>query len=147
MLYHPGSYRILRDWLALVSERLASPAERLLDEAGRISPPLRAFLESSDFPRIWQRLASNSPTPERLLKQFHGWFDGFRTLKLIHYLRDHGYPDQDMFASIATLLEWLGSPPSDIRWDSLRPDLEAQKALLDHLRSVSELQVPPGRAR
>ena len=34
-----------------------------------------------------------SKNPEQFTKQMHTWFDAFRTLKLIHALRDHHLPN------------------------------------------------------
>ena len=43
-----------------------------------------------------------STTPAQFLRQFHQWFDAFRTLKFIHALRDAGWPQQSL-AQLDTL--------------------------------------------
>jgi len=35
-------------------------------------------------------------TPDRFLRQFHQWFDAFKTLKFIHAARDTGWPMQSL---------------------------------------------------
>ena len=32
-------------------------------------------------------------TPEQFVRQFHQWFDAFRTLKFVHAIRDVGWPE------------------------------------------------------
>jgi hypothetical protein len=31
-------------------------------------------------------------SPEQFLRQFHQWFDGFRSLRFVHGIRDAGWP-------------------------------------------------------
>jgi hypothetical protein len=58
------------------------------------------------------------------------WFDGFKTLKLIHFLRDHQLPDSPIFDAIVRIEpSCSGEVTSD-----LIDDLEAQESLLEHLR-------------
>jgi hypothetical protein len=136
VLYDPRVYRILKEWLAAVADYVESDASVLLSRAETIAPQLKTFLVANDFAGVWSRLQGNSPDSKQVLSQFYRWFDGFRTLKLIHHLRDNGFPQRGMFESIATLLEWLGSPfplPNPV---GLTQDIETQKALLDELRSM-----------
>ena len=134
VLYDPRVYRILKDWLAAVADHIEGDASNLLSLAEAIAPQLKTFLVANDFAGVWPRLQRNSPDSKRALSQFHRWFDGFRTLKLIHHLRDNGFPQRGMFESIAMLLEWLGNPfplPDPV---GLTQDIETQKGLLDGLR-------------
>jgi len=129
-VYHPESYRILGDWLSLVCNSLDRDASELLGGAGGISPQLREFLEVNRFEEIWPRLQQNAAHHEGLKSQFHRWFDGFKTLKLIHFLRDHQLPRFPIFDAIAR------SEPScsGAVWRDLTDDLEAQEDLLELLR-------------
>ena len=97
-VYHPDVYKILGDWLFLVVNDSRSGASELLAEAGGISPRLREFLSSIGFEEIWPRLQQNAPITRGSNFQFHRWFDGFKTLKLIHFLRDHQLPESPIFA-------------------------------------------------
>lgn len=45
---------------------------------------------------------------ENFSKRFWQWMDGFLVLKLTHYLRDHGFPDQPVLTVARTLLERSG---------------------------------------
>ena len=49
-----------------------------------------AALNAAGLTRFTAHVAKQSP--KVLSRGFHDWFDAFRTLKFIHYLRDHVYP-------------------------------------------------------
>lgn len=92
MLYHPDCFAAVRDvmWrLQSLSElRRVSGNEWL----AHLGPPVQWFLESQGALLAWPTLSEQAPHPRARLRRFHDWFDGFRTLKLIHYLRDHVAP-------------------------------------------------------
>jgi hypothetical protein len=132
--YHPESYWVLGEWLALVAGGLDLDARDLLHGAGELSPDLRGFLEHHRFEEVWPRLQENAPNQEGLHRQFHRWFDGFRTLKLIHHLRDQGLGLSRLCEAIHVVLERSGLDSPKIRWREISVDLDAQEQLLEHLR-------------
>lgn len=134
LVYHPESYRILKEWLAIVSAHHDSDADALIARAGAVSPQLATFLKANQFPRTWPRLRENAPDPAGLLAQFHRWFDGFKTLKLIHHLRDNVLPTRDLFQSALALLGMANIEAPDFERDCLHEDVAAQQRLLDFLR-------------
>jgi hypothetical protein len=129
-VYHPESYKILGDWLSLVVSDLDRGASEILAGAGGISPQLREFLELNRFEEIWPRLHQNAAHHAGLERQFHRWFDGFKTLKLIHFLRDHQLPGSPIFDAIVR----IEPSCSGVVTRDLIDDLEAQETLLEHLR-------------
>jgi hypothetical protein len=138
LAYHPESYAILKRWLDVVKAGLADDAGQLLAGARGIHPELARFLNDQGFSRAWCQLQENSSDNDALHGQFHRWFDGLRTLKLIHHLRDHGYPEQNVLDSIEWLLQaaglaWDGSIGAD-RID----DVDSQLSLLQHLQKLPE---------
>ncbi len=136
LAYHPESYRVLRKWLRAAAAAPEASAHALETAAAAIHPELVAFLAAQRFEEAWPRLQANSGAPDAMRKRFHEWFDAFRTLKLLHHLRDHGHPRQDLFEAIAAVLDWRGAPapfPVDAR---LRDDAPGQTALLNHLRGL-----------
>lgn len=137
LVYNPSSYQILKAWLALVASQPESGAHELIAQAEAISTQLRLFLEANRFPRTWQRLCENARDAVRLVAQFHRWFDGFRTVKLIHHLRDNGFPQRDLFESIHHLLRAMDVTPPGLEWPNLRNDLPAQRTLLHFLRNFA----------
>jgi hypothetical protein len=117
-----------------VKDGLGDDGGQLLAAARAIEPELTRFLKDQEFSRVWTRLQENTSNDDTLHAQFHRWFDGLRTLKLIHHLREHGYPEQNMLDSIVRLLESVGLP-----WDGSTPvdpidALGSQDSLLQHLR-------------
>ena len=73
---------------------------------------------------------------EQLNKQMRGWLDGFRTLKLIHYLRENIYQDINMFSAINNLLYKM-KINIDFRTDKEIPNVEIQEQYLNLLRTLT----------
>ena len=74
---------------------------------------------------------------EQLEKQKKFWFDGFKTLKLIHYLRDNGFPPVFTFKALNELFEM-----TDISFDFKHqgenvPSIDIQKKYLFLLRNIA----------
>jgi hypothetical protein len=72
---------------------------------------LRAFLGARGFEAAWDAIRAQSRTPAQRFTQFHRWFDAFRTLKCIHFLRDNGLPPVPVSEAVCRVLEDLGIPP------------------------------------
>lgn len=106
-VYHAESYAVLKAWLSVVEGHLDATMDGLLQQAQAIHPELKVFLEQQDFNVHWPKLQEQASTRDQLQAQFHCWFDGFKTLKLIHHLRDHAYPDQPTFEAYRVLDEWM----------------------------------------
>ncbi|WP_258104475.1 hypothetical protein [Marinoscillum sp. MHG1-6] len=68
-----------------------------------LSEKCQKFVDENDFETAFQKMKKNSPNAERLQKRFFEWFDGFRALKFVHFMRDRYYPNID----IIDALEWL----------------------------------------
>jgi glycosyltransferase involved in cell wall biosynthesis len=80
----------LRELLAAVSTHADEGAARIFAEL--TSPDTRGFLESRGFRDIWGRFQRQYKTRDALLAAFHRWFDGFVTLKYIHWLTEKQWP-------------------------------------------------------
>ncbi|HLO24520.1 MAG TPA: hypothetical protein VK187_00280, partial [Geobacteraceae bacterium] len=111
--YRPECFRILGRWLSIVTENLERDAAATLREAAAVSPHLAGFLESVRFPETWTGLRRNHRTPERLLHGFHGWFDGLKTMKLIHHLSAREFPRCGPDATVPELLRISGAESPD----------------------------------
>jgi hypothetical protein len=72
---------------------------------------LADFLEADKFVSVWEKLRQNFRTPGNLSKGFHEWFDGLKTMKLIHHLSAGGYPRQNPEHAVPPLLRWAGLEP------------------------------------
>jgi len=103
LAYNPEAYRVLRAWLGLAEKSLDAPGDRLLRDAEAIHPALASFLRASKFEKAWESLRDNHRDDARMVREFHRWFDGLKTLRAIHALRDAAFPSQDP----AIILPWL----------------------------------------
>jgi len=96
-LYHPLAFAHVAAWLRVLAAtaRSGGRIESALEQLPRDSPYFRTDLLTETlermgaFPAIRQAIA-RSREPAAMLRAFHTWFDSFRTLKLIHALRDEG---------------------------------------------------------
>jgi hypothetical protein len=92
LFYQPVLFDILGEWLACAGGHDGADGDRLLRRAGGISPHLRGFLEHAGFCAAWDNLLRHNPDGSRLMGAFHGWFDAFRTMRLLHHLSDRAWP-------------------------------------------------------
>ncbi len=107
LLYDPEAFLILKRWLETMAGGGRQEAQAILTVAERIDPLLRSFLELNRFEEVWPRIQRNHPEPNALAKQFHVWFDGFKTLKLIHYLTEKSFPQGDMFIALKDMFKLM----------------------------------------
>lgn len=136
LLYSPDSFVILKKWLQLYNTTEAKSSSYYIEEAKKIHTSLSEFLTAQNFESDYSRIVSNSKKPEQLLKQKSGWFDGFRTLKLIHYLRDNGFPPVMMFDALDKIFRLTGADFNSGRNEDI-PSLEVQSRYLELLRTIS----------
>ena len=99
-LYHPACFAAVRQVVSDL-QYLAEAASTAgpdgaptvtADVLARMPPLVRRFLIAQGAPHAWQGITAQAPDPVTRLRRLHDWFDGFRTLKLIHYVRDHASP-------------------------------------------------------
>jgi len=108
MFYRPECFRILGSWLEMLTESLNSNSSSLLAKASAVSPHLADYLEITGFPGIWEKLWRNHRKEEALRSACHGWFDGLKTMKLIHHLSASPFPRCDPEEALPPLLAWAG---------------------------------------
>ena len=135
LLYDPSSFVILKTWLEIFFDKSLIEYNSLLKIANNINPSLLAFLNEQDFERFINKVLLKNNNPVEIEKQKHFWFDAFRTLKLIHYLRDTIYPVKNMFEVIDELLRMMNIE-NKITRNSVIPELETQKEYLLLLRKI-----------
>ena len=99
---------ILRDWLQLVSCNLDSHGTAIMTGAGEISPELASYLDGAGFYPTWIKLQANNKDGNSLLNAFHGWFDGLKTMRLIHHLSATAFPSCSADLAAETLLTLAG---------------------------------------
>jgi len=110
LLYNPDLFEILQEWLALYhDENIISPAQYLY-HAGKINKNLYDFLVLQNFERNMEKIMKSSKADDQFRKQKLGWFDGFRTLKLVHFLRDNGFPNIFMLDALDIMFKKTNIP-------------------------------------
>ncbi|PKN89209.1 MAG: hypothetical protein CVU51_01490 [Deltaproteobacteria bacterium HGW-Deltaproteobacteria-1] len=133
-LYDPRVFSILKKWLDLMNQSFSLSASRILDMARDIDPGLESFLTLRGFPLVWPKIRGNVKDQKTCERQFHGWFDGFETLKLVNFLTREFYPKVSMISALKNILEmsdmkYSGSlPAGDI------PKTENAVSILSYLR-------------
>jgi hypothetical protein len=135
LLYDPKSFIVLKTWLQILYDNSISTQLDLIKISKNIHPVLANFLSQQDFENFINKVLLKNNNPTEIEKQKHFWFDAFRTLKLIHYLRDETYPNINMFSAIDELLRMM-KIENPIKRKSEIPDLKTQKDYLKLLRKI-----------
>ena len=109
VLFYPATaFRVLAGWLVAVEQNLSDEAEALLAFAEKISPVLADYLELANWRTVWPQLQSTHQNKARRSHAFHAWFDGFRTMRLIHMLCDAGHCRSESEETLAEYFTWDG---------------------------------------
>ncbi len=133
--YHPDSFRILKEWLEFFRDEEAIILKKILSGAERIHPLLNNFLIANRFQKDWQRILRNNSLISEIQKQKLFWFDAFRTLKLIHFLRENAFPNINLFDAVDEMLKRIKiSLP--VKRNNSAPDIQIQKQYLVFLRNI-----------
>lgn len=135
LLYDPKSFIVLKTWLEVFNDNLILNQSDLIKTSKNIHTALSDFLTHQDFNNFISKVLLKNNNPTEVEKQKHFWFDAFRTLKLIHYLRDAAYPNINMFDAIDELFKMM-SIENKIRRNTATRDLETQKEYIKMLRKI-----------
>lgn len=89
VLYHPAVFDHLRQWLGNLGDfwRQQSCDPAMLSTQGDFRILSDGLIELGTEEALKHALRQSSNVSQ-FMRQMHTWFDAFRTLKLIHYLRD-----------------------------------------------------------
>ena len=109
-LFHPECYAILRLLINSLSTLLLLEGKDILDAVNAIHPELKHFMKQKRFATHWDKIAANHHTIEARILQFHIWFDGLRTVQLIHHLRDTAFPNVLAEDALRCLFSWYATP-------------------------------------
>jgi hypothetical protein len=117
--YRTECFRLLGAWLGIVTRDPDRGAAALIAEATAVSPHLAEYLEQIGFAGVWKKLRANHKDAESLSSAFHVWFDGLKSMKLIHHLAAGPFPRCEPGESLPDLLAWgnlaaAGGVPSQL---------------------------------
>ncbi|MGB9698969.1 MAG: glycosyltransferase [Thermodesulfobacteriota bacterium] len=109
--YQTACFQVLKNWLDLTSQHIDLSTGKIQKMAGEISPALVDFLSRIHFPEVWPKLQKNYHSLPQLQSAFHIWFDGLKTLQLIHYLSAGPFPKAEPEEVLPSLWQWAGLAP------------------------------------
>ncbi|MFO7569190.1 MAG: hypothetical protein R6W75_05285 [Smithellaceae bacterium] len=132
LLYDPRVFDILAKWLLLMKDSCREDPRNILEKADNIHPRLSAFLMQRRFTDVWTKIGKNVKSTNHLHRQFHIWFDGFETLKLVNDLTRNIYPGIDMYDALSTLLKQM----SKTHPDDLFCSRDSAAGILRYLRAM-----------
>ena len=99
MYYDPRVFLALRSVLQWF-KRLAKHPHIWEEGAFRLDAVCWKALQSLSFDRMMQRQIQQNTKENQVRHQLFVWFDGFRTMKFIHFLTKYAYPKQ-RFATLS----------------------------------------------
>jgi hypothetical protein len=109
--YRPECFALLGQWLALATEHPDATGAGIERQAAVLSPHLASFLATVGLPEVWERLQRHNGDRRSFIGAFHGWFDAFKTLKLIHHLAAGPFPRCHPEDALPQLLQQAGAAP------------------------------------
>lgn len=112
LTYNPKSFLLIEDFLKQLSYIYGSELISLT-AVPNLDTTLRAYLEEQDFISKVQEMKYNTTDYPSFIKRFFRWFDAFRLMKCLHYLRDETYPNVSINNAIAFLFSKLGLSIAD----------------------------------
>lgn len=132
-LYNPTIFEILKEWLYIFhSEEILSPEKYLL-RSKSVCIGLFEFLKLQNFNLNYSAILKSSKSEAQIRIQQLRWFDGFRTLKMIHFLRDNYFPNINMFEALDIMLPKCDVPFLNQKMENI-PGREIQLQYLERLR-------------
>ena len=133
ILIDPRCFRVLKKWLKVFLSDEILKAEDYLETAKNIHSSLYEFLTGQLFEDSWNRILCDTKKKDQLKKQKIFWFDAFKTMKLIHYLRDNAYPMINMFDALDEVFLFFDTK---IERNEPIPDWQTQLKYLNVLREL-----------
>ncbi len=85
LYYSDRAFAVLKIWLELGLSSWNKPAESLLEDCMKLDANLVPFLERHKIRQSWKGLCRSAPSEQHFQKQFHRWFDAFKTMRLLKY--------------------------------------------------------------
>ncbi len=79
------AFTLLHKWIALGTTAWKMNLVELLDKTCYQNIELKNFLIKEGIENIWKNLQSSSPSENHFIRQFHRWFDGLKTIRLLKH--------------------------------------------------------------
>lgn len=140
-LYDPEIFAILKSWLEIYNSEEILAIQKLLERSKKIHVQLFNFLQQQNFKKQWEQIINNTKSEKQLQYQQKIWFDGFKTLKLIHHLRDTAFPQINMFDALDRFFIKTDVSEQIERKGQKIPELDIQKDYLQVLKDLVKQKV------
>jgi hypothetical protein len=89
-------WEIIKDFCAIIPQLQQSDLKGTTFYKTATHKCLIDFLEQNNFHLSLEEIRTNSTSEPAFLKRFFVWFNAFRILKLVHFLRDEQFPNQSL---------------------------------------------------
>ncbi len=88
LYYSDTAFQLLSKWIALGSNAYQVELSLLIKQMADIHFDLTDFLIKEGLKDIWKNLQNNVPSKLHFSKQFHRWFDGLKTIRLLKHFSE-----------------------------------------------------------
>lgn len=85
LFYSGMAFEVLKKLLLLAGSSERSTLEQFLSDCELIDTGLPEFLREENIHTVWEGLQRSSPSRDHFILQFHRWFDGLKTMRLLKY--------------------------------------------------------------
>jgi len=85
LFYSKESFKILKNWIIIGKNGFTKPIQQILSESKEVNIQLPKFLMENNIHKVWNGLQSSCKNRDRFEHQFHCWFDGLKTHRLLKY--------------------------------------------------------------
>ena len=98
MTYNFSSFELLKDFVELIPELYSDSFDSFKNKNNHAKKfdAFFQYLDAEKFDQILEEIKSNSTNLNSFISRFYRWFDAFKVLKLIHYLRDNQFPNSNI---------------------------------------------------
>ncbi|HOV34150.1 MAG TPA: hypothetical protein PLX23_12395 [Candidatus Hydrogenedens sp.] len=134
LTYPIESFDILRKWIKSLDNPDENP-EYMLLHAEQIHPELAHFLVSNYWLQKTKKVFQQNQNKISLKYHLHEWFDGLKTIKLLHHLRDLAFRSANLFHTLEELANELKLQEfKEINFENIETDYTKHKVILGKLR-------------
>lgn len=137
-LFDSEVFEILKSWILLFTSEWVLSGSEYLSAAEQINPELARFLKQNNFDLQWNKILNNTKAEHQIQKQKNIWFDGFRTMKLVHFLRDSAIPAINMFDALDIFFNRINIDSHILRKEEI-PPVEIQIQYLVKLKEAESI--------
>lgn len=86
----------------------------------KLSRPLNDYLHKELVAKKIEEIKSNTTSYNSFRKRFFQWFDAFKLMKCLHYLRDNGFPNIEISNAMESLFTRISLSWSEDKYENLK---------------------------